>query len=251
MEKVKKTFQRFRSRPFLDAPDEILANDEFVFGFSLPNKGASKVTMQTRVGTDMDVLDVDGWADTSELEESCFLPHIVTQADDLANHTNLERCRQWLVVAKWQDNWIQLYCVPLLGNDRPNPQYVLTARLQLPEDRKILSLGFYGDDGKSSLSAGNDGGTGKDGPYDVAFLAKKPESSIPTLLFVPYAGIGWQALTFDSLASEYELSEECCYDIIEDSEGIDEGDDMPSNNTVVAQSKLRCGCLHETNSENS
>lgn len=237
LEKVKKIFQSFLARPFIDAPEEITPNEEFVSVISLPATEYSRIAAHTRIGTDMTMKDIVGWTDSRELKDSFFIPRIVAWADELANHhEELLCCRQWLVVARWEETVIQLYSIPLgrLSTDTP---YLLTARLELPEGRTVLELGFYGDDGKSSLSSGNDGGTGKDGPYDVAFLCQNMESSVPDLLFVPCSEVGWQAVAIDGLA-ECEIKGECCFKVVPSLQCDDEdGNSAQSENTILAQSK--------------
>jgi hypothetical protein len=247
VEKVKKTFQSFIDRPFVDAPEEISSSDEFVAGLTLPAAKNSRIAVHTRIGTDMDRDDMVEWMDPRDLDHSYFMPNIVAWTGELTHLHSLLRCRQWLVVARWQDTNVQLYSIPL-ERDESDTQYVLTAKLELPKGRTILALGFYGDDGKSSLSSGSDGGTGKEGPYDIAFLCQNKDSSILDMWFVPCTEeIGWQVVMADSLAV-CQTKDECCFRVVPSSKGDDdiEFDKAQSENTILAQSKCeflwtRCG----------
>jgi hypothetical protein len=234
LEKVKKAFQSFVGRPLVDTSDEITST--FIAILTLPATENSRIAVHTRIGTDMDMDDMAEWMDPHDLEHSFFIPNVVAWIGGLAPPHSLLRCRQWLIVARWNDTAIQLYCIPL-ERGGTYPQCVLTARLELPEGRTILALGFYGDDGKSSLSSASDGGTGKDGPYDIAFLCQNTESSTLDLWFVPFSEeIGWQAMTVDGLA-ECETKDECCFRIVPFSIGGngDECENTQSESTIVAQ----------------
>lgn len=232
LEKVKELFQSFMSRPFLDAPEEItLLDKEFVSTISLPSTRNCKIALQTRIGSDVDLNDVVAWSDDQEVEETYFSPRIGSWKAG-ANEGDFLKSRQWLVAAVWYGASIQLYCAPL-GNGESERATVLTAKLELPRDHSVLALGFYGNDGKSFLSSGSDGGTGTDGPYEVAFLCQTADSSDPTMMFVSYQDLRWYAFSPESPA-KVDIDADCCYKVVAASE--DHGGEN-ARNTISAQSK--------------
>ncbi|KAG7362821.1 anaphase-promoting complex, cyclosome, subunit 4 [Nitzschia inconspicua] len=233
LEKVKEMFEWFLSRPFLDVPEEITSNDkEFVSTVTIPAIGNSRISFHTRIGSDMDSNDciIDWLEQQHEVEDTFFSPQIVSWPDGLIRGDKLN-CRQWVVAARWNDTTIQLYGMPL-GIEEGDGSFVLTSTLEIPEGHKILTLGFYGNDGKSFLSSGSDGGTGNDGPYDVAFLCQSGESTGPILMFVPYQEVRWQAVLRANL-SEYEINDECYFKVVQASR--ENEDDEEAENTIKAR----------------
>ena len=109
---------------------------------------------------------------------------------------------------------------------------MLTAKLNLPEGHTIVAFDFFGDNGKSSLSSGNDGGTGKDGPYEIAFLCESSEMQVPELWFVPLDGIGWHVAPQDLLQG-FVVDSRCSYNVVANSSIEDES----PRQTIISKSK--------------
>ena len=136
-------------------------------------------------------------------------------------------CRQWSIVATVHENVVQLFCIPLgwrdssdadnPGNDddeddeeNNNIPFYLSAKLLLPSGGTVRDVGFYGDDGKSSLSSGNDSGTGKEGSQKLGILYQPHDDDDlkVQLWLASYDRIVWQGVTFQTTlidASQLEL----------------------------------------------
>lgn len=121
-------------------------------------------------------------------------------------------CRQWSIIVQAEENTVQLFCVPLGWRDPEDEDmefddeetaevfipFYLAAKLILPPGGSIRDVGFYSDDGKSSLSSGNDSGTGKEGRQKLGILYQQDEDSRLDLWLVSYDNLIWQSLPFES-----------------------------------------------------
>mmetsp|Transcript_16990 Transcript_16990/g.46665 ORF Transcript_16990/g.46665 Transcript_16990/m.46665 type:complete len:225 (-) Transcript_16990:1450-2124(-) len=132
--------------------------------------------------------------------------------------SGLENCRQWFLIAQAHGATIQLFCLPLgwkqkddgtdydcydiddENHDDYEIPFYLTSKLALPKGGQVLQIGFYGDDGKSSLSSGIDSGTGREGRQKLGFIFQKsfPEST-KDLWTTTYDSILWQAVPYDPM----------------------------------------------------
>lgn len=82
--------------------------------------------------------------------------------------------RQWTILALPVDfgddkHGIHLILFPLRKCKR---DFILSQCLKLPPQCTIEDIGFYGDDGKSSLSTGKDTSTGKEGRQALSLILK-------------------------------------------------------------------------------
>ena len=166
------------------------------------------LALHMRVGADQ--LDYDALQDdddnNDEAEKSYFLPR--------ASATESEEgrpcyCRQWSVIATAQGNEILLHAIPLgwepseddshhddMVEEGKGPiTFYLAAKLVLPYANSIRDIGFYSDDGKSSLSSGNDSGTGKEGHQKLGVLYEVPHGQLE-LWLMAYDRIRWQSVPF-------------------------------------------------------
>jgi hypothetical protein len=162
------------------------------------------MALHMRVGADR--LDYDALNQQDQEGESTpksfFLPKAHTSESDEGDYCY---CRQWSVVATAQENAILLHAIPLgwkpseddtldkVDGDNQIPFY-LTTMLGLPFGGSIRDIGFYGDDGKSSLSSGNDSGTGKEGHQKLGVLYEI-EGQLD-LWLISYDRIRWQSVHF-------------------------------------------------------
>ena len=159
----------------------------------IPNNEPCEIATHSRVGRDGACCSVL-LEDEDEREEiTYFLPKISRECNCYANlspTSGLENCRQWFLIAQAHGATIQLFCLPLgwkqnediyekdhvieedSSNENDIPFY-LTSKLMLPAEGRILRIGFYGDDGKSSLSSGVDSGTGMEGRQKIAFKQQR------------------------------------------------------------------------------
>ncbi|KAL3903399.1 MAG: hypothetical protein SGILL_010461, partial [Bacillariaceae sp.] len=214
-----------------------MLSTEMAFSVSDP----SNIALHTRIGCDISGEDREMWteADDDNGETEYFVPNIVMNSSDASRCGGLSSCRQWGIVASWNGEFIQLFCLPLgwrgSGDfDDVMIPFYLTAKLALPEGYSTLCVGFYGDDGKCSLASGSDGGSGKEGAQELAILCQSEGSSSPKLFFLSYDSLGWQTSVDGKLSFGCHVVDECCYRIApaqpEDNEEI-----FAADNTVSAQ----------------
>ena len=210
----------------------------------------SCVAIHTRVGRDP-VFDetFDDIDDDSDL--SYFSPRVVSLPNSqLPDSFDV---RQWSVIAQARNNTIQIWCCPLgwtepeevedgFGGDEVDysiPFYI-TAKLILPRDGVIRKIGFYSDDGKSSLSSGNDSGDGKEGRQKLSVVFQRETLE---LWLIRYEALHWQSEPFDSIFNENSnVIERCHHTVLPLSQsGGPEEDEMAVDDdgpTLFAQSKL-------------
>lgn len=196
--------------------------------FFLPlHSGASIVATHSRIGRDFDTRRSVWDSDEEDDQKTCFLPKIadgINPAD--LPISSLDKCRQWFLIAQAYGNIVQLFCLPLgwrqnvLGedyfdeddddnNDRNfNFSFYLTTKLVFPQEGSVRDVGFYGDDGKSSLSSGQDSGTGMEGRQKIGVIYHS--SSSVELWMTSYDSCVWQAMPFDSVLVNPALIDTCC-----------------------------------------
>jgi Anaphase-promoting complex, cyclosome, subunit 4/Anaphase-promoting complex subunit 4 WD40 domain len=161
------------------------------------------VAMTVRMGCDRESqpgLDDDTPAD------GFFAPNISQQHRGTRGENDVDLNaaryhRQWAVFAHAQDsngslggaaNCVQLSALPLswtfgemanhvnpIGEAVPSStaSFYLRATLVFPPGSVVVDMAFYGDDGKSSLGAGFDGGTGKEGRQALGVLLKRTRNA--------------------------------------------------------------------------
>ena len=217
----------------------------------VPDGEECKIATHSRVGRDLkSTFFWDDEEDEVEEDRTYFLPKIDQKSNHYANlshMTGLENCRQWFVIAQAQGNAIQLFCLPLgwkeskeeLGSEEFDVEddipemndipFYLTSKLILPAGGQVLQIGFYGDDGKSSLSSGIDSGTGVEGRQKIGFLYRtnSDEQSTTDLWTTSYDSLSWQAVPFDPmLLSCSRVDSNCTREILPvwSSESPDEED---------------------------
>ena len=189
----------------------------------VPDDANCKIATHSRVGRDLkSSFFWDDEEDEDEEDRTYFLPKIDEKSIHYANLSDmsgLENCRQWFVIAQAHGNTIQLFSLPLgwkeskqgLGpeeydvendlSDIENIPFYLTSKLVLPAGGKVLDIGFYGDDGKSSLSSGIDSGTGVEGRQKIGFLyqTNSGEQNTTDIWTTSYDSLSWQAVPFDPM----------------------------------------------------
>ena len=208
----------------------------------VPENEECIVATHSRVGRDIESSVF--WDDEEEEEEeddrTYFLPKIDTNSNHYANLSpisGMENSRQWFLVAQAHGTTIQLFCLPLgwkQNNNEDNIDYekydmegennseintipfYLTSKLILPVGGKVLKIGFYGDDGKSSLSSGIDSGTGMEGRQKIGFIYQKNSPSSATELWTTtYDSLSWQAVPFDPmLLNVSQVDRNCSKEIL-------------------------------------
>jgi hypothetical protein len=183
------------------------------------------VAIHTRVGKDGSAED-DEYGEDEEDEEGFFSPKI-SAGKSLPDIPSFD-CRQWAVIAKTssptetRDGYaVKLYMIPngwkslaveddnydTLGCDIEEEDgsnecgvpFYLTTEIDLPSGRRVLDMGFYGDDGRSNLSSGLDSGTGRERRQALGLLlgcgaeSDSTEESIE-LWLLPYDNLTYQVI---------------------------------------------------------
>ncbi|VEU37480.1 unnamed protein product [Pseudo-nitzschia multistriata] len=151
---------------------------------------------------------------------------------------------------------IQLFCLPLGWkqhnddfppddcdmydemDDADDVPFYLTSKLLLPKGGQVLQIGFYGDDGKSSLSSGNDSGTGMEGRQKIGFIFQKySPSSTKELWTTTYDSLSWQAVPFDPmLLNASQVDANCSKKVVQLSVG-ESCDSDDEDSILLAQSR--------------
>jgi hypothetical protein len=213
----------------------------------------SPVAIHTRVGREVALKEP--WLDEEEEGEeeegqTYFSPRVAEHT-----YTILPECldsRQWSIVAQAHGNIVQLFCLPLGWRDPMEEDdddvedefatddlpFYLTTKLVLPQTGFVREVGFYSDDGKSSLSSGNDSGTGKERRQKLGMLYQDGEQL--ELWLASYDSLMWQAVPFESiLMGPSEVEDHCTKEVqampemSEEDEEVLEDDDS----ILLAQSK--------------
>ena len=203
--------------------------------------GPSSVAIHTRIGRDV-FIDASE-EDLEEEEPSFFSPRIAEHS--LVNLPQSLNCRQWSIIAQSHGNTIQLFCLPLGWNDAGEDDnlgeesmstvpYYLTAKLLLP-DGLVRDVGFYSDDGKSSLSSGDDSGSGKESRQKLGFLFQQEQLE---LWMIQYDLLLWQAVPFNSkLMDPSQVIEECTHSVRAIPDDSEEEEGMLEDDILWAQCK--------------
>ena len=132
-----------------EEPKALFANSVHRRDVLLPGLGQSQIAaIHTRIGAGTD---------------SCFQPKVTKD--------ECRDCRQWALAATAREfsdgqRGIQLIVLPLVEDSN----YYLISRMILPHDMTLKELGFYGDDGKSSLFFGEKSGSGKEGRQRLGLI---------------------------------------------------------------------------------
>lgn len=225
------------SNPLSNIPDKIKSTD--IFLPRVPKNEECRIATHSRVGRDPE--SIEFWDDDDEEEEeedhNYFLPNIDNNSNHYANLSpisELQNCRQWFLIAQAHGTTIQLFCLPVGWrqkneyidydeydiedesreiNDIP---FYLTSKLALPAGGKVVKIGFYGDDGKSSLSSGIDSGTGMEGKQNIGFIYEKNSPSHTTELWTTaYDSLLWQAVPFDPMLLNFsQVDANCCKEVL-------------------------------------
>lgn len=164
---------------------------------SLPYFKDASVAIHTRIGnepSDDELFYEDELEESKEAsDKTYFCPQVV--GGDYSTTTD---CRQWTIISQAHDNIIQLYAIPLQSTEYEEilAPFYLTTTFLFPTNTSITDTAFYSDDGKSSLSSGNDSGTGKEGRQKLGVLLRDPNRL--QLWLLSYDSAQWQALRFTS-----------------------------------------------------
>jgi len=117
--------------------------------------------------------------------------------------------------------------------------FYLTTNIILPPGHRVLDMGFYGDDGRSSLSSGLDSGTGKEGRQALGLLLGCREESIE-LWLLPYDCLTFQAFPTKKDSKQIFLDEgeidSKCQVFARARTSVDDGEE--EEGFVYAKSKL-------------
>eukprot|EP00536_Pseudo-nitzschia_multiseries_P008418 jgi/Psemu1/257216/estExt_Genewise1Plus.C_2130041 len=237
------------SNPLSNVPEQMKYKDIFLPRVS--EKEECKIATHSRIGRDS--ASCVFWDDDEDEEENrtYFLPKIDPDSNHYANlspMSGLENCRQWFLIAQAHGATIQLFCLPLgwkqteddddfdrgdlddENHDENDIPFYLTSKLTLPEGGQVLQIGFYGDDGKSSLSSGIDSGTGREGRQKLGFIYQKSFPSLAKELWTTsYDSISWQAIPFDPmLLNASQVDTNCSQKVLQVSvgESRDDGEDV-------------------------
>lgn len=205
---VEEAFEKALNNPLSNIPEKISCQS-----ITLPS--CHRMAFHMRIGADEMEYDplneVDG--DVEDSSNTYFLPKAAASESNevIACHR-----RQWSVVAMTTGRSIQLYAIPLgdaTGEDEATGEtknenntiaYYLAAKLNLPGCAGLIrDVGFYSDDGKSSLSSGTDSGTGKEGRQKLGVLYQQDNEL--SLWLIEYDNIRWQSLQFDGSLVESSM----------------------------------------------
>lgn len=174
------------------------------------------VAIHSRIGSDL--ITFAAAHDLAENEAAnCFCPKICQVG--ATRKTGL--CRQWAVLAQAHSDKIQLFAIPITpseiaphsGQEPPvkaaaSISYYLSSLLEIPPGGIIQDIQFYSDDGKSSLAAGNNSGSGKEGKQNLGLLYYSGQDL--ELWMVDYDQLVWQSIEFsESLADTSNLDPAC------------------------------------------
>lgn len=189
--------------------------------------GRSVVATHSRIGRDFNDESSIWDGDDEDDEITCFVPKISQEI----NHANLpiyglDKCRQWFLIAHAFGNVVQLFCLPLGDkqtvddcdeeDDDQNVdiKFYLTSKLVFPHEGSVRDIGFYGDDGKSSLSSGQDSGTGMEGRQKLGVIYQSSSSAVEVWM-TSYDSCLWQAMPFDPmLLNPSHVDTHCTRDVV-------------------------------------
>lgn len=183
------------------------------------------MAIHSRVGRDSSNQEYERYGEEDVEEEGYFEPRVV-EGGPLPGISHFN-CRQWSVIAKTnsptesrESYTVKLYMIPHGWSDSTdNPQddslafgmepddtprdcgvpFYLTTEIILPPEHRVLDMGFYGDDGKSTLSSGLDKNSGRERRQALGLLScsktsvESSEDSIE-LWLLPYDHLGFQVV---------------------------------------------------------
>ena len=221
--------------------------------------------------------------DSDECTKSFFCPIVASDGTNASSMGTSFNCRQWSVVCQAgqsddtevqkQNGHLQFFAIPLgwrnpssfAGTDEDDDEddeeqadtvapFYLTTKLVLPRDCTVQSIGYYGDDGKSSLSSGTDSGTGKESRQKIGLIirrqAKLRSSKIQSyqsepleLWLVTYDNLQWQAVPSESILLESkDIDMNCCANVkpitAADSDDMEDEENNDNNEDVLAQVRI-------------
>lgn len=226
------------------------------------DSASCKHAMHMRIGRDVPV-SRDPWEEEEEAadekERTYFAPKAILSSQDnnWTDAAGMAYCRQWAIVATASDDTVQLFALPLGWRDPNQPDmeddeenaehtfpFYLTSKMVLPPGGAILDIGFYGDDGKSSLSSGNDSGTGKERRQKLGILYKQQDSRLE-LWLASYDSIQWQTFPFTpNLGDKSDISASAIWCLRPKTDQL--GDDACQDDeerVQYAHSKYRLVCV--------
>eukprot|EP00934_Nitzschia_sp_Nitz4_P002818 Nitzschia sp. Nitz4//scaffold85_size83877//58734//64309//NITZ4_005237-RA/size83877-processed-gene-0.128-mRNA-1//1//CDS//3329559161//2808//frame0 len=176
-----------------------------------PLEPTDVVAIHTRIGADGDTNN-SPVLDENDTNPSFFAPRISPQG-------KVAHCRHWALTARARMHEVQLFAFPLASSSddesasRASLPYYLTAKCVLPGGSTVRDAGFYGDDGKSALSSGEDSGTGKESRQKFGCLVER--DSQLELWVAPYHSINWQTYPASSkLVDSWQVSPDCTTTLI-------------------------------------
>ena len=172
-----------------------------------------------------------------------------------SNHHDPSKFRQWSLLALALSSTgneedtaaIRLHALPLHWTPRAGlgDSFAWTVDLILPPFYQVVDLAFYQDDGKSSLSSGQDSGTGKEGNRQaLAVLARRRSNPSPVaeLWIVPYQQLQYDVLPLAASSERndrYSLplqTPNCSYKVVfvqEDKDPVPEGFEVYARTRTV------------------
>ncbi|CAJ1968858.1 unnamed protein product [Cylindrotheca closterium] len=219
--------------PIANLPESIVPQD-----ITLPQFEDASVAIHTRIGkepSDDESFDED---ELEEYEEASDKSYFCPQVVDGSYSANTD-CRQWTIVSQAHDNIIQLYAIPLQRSNESEDTFApfyLTTSLLFPSSASITDTAFYSDDGKSSLSSGNDSGTGKEGRQKLGVLLR--DTSQLQVWLLSYDSAQWQALPFKStLIHPSDINSACVCQVTGLAEGADEDEMEVQESAIFAQTR--------------
>ena len=195
----------------------------------LPINGVQSCAIHPRIGIETFSCEDEA------LLEGAFRP--MTTSED----ASFSCSRQWTVVAlsrtlKNGQQGIQLIILPLGTSNR----FVLCQCLVLPENYIIKEVGFYGDDGKSTLFSGEESGNGKEGRQSLGLLLENGLEQ--ELWLIPYDKVLFEVIPTSGEEAMIDLSglEIAMDSVVHVLPKTDETeDDDAGPNVVHASSKFR------------
>ncbi len=205
-----------------------------------------------RIGRDV-IASYHDWDDEEEDDRNhtYFLPRACLKGND-PEDAEMSYCRQWSIIATACDNVLQLFALPLGWRDPADAitdnfdqedgehfiPFYLSAKFVLPTGGVVRDVGFYSDDGKSSLSSGTDSGTGMEGCQKLGILFQDENAKID-LWMASYDQILWQSMPFEStLIHESKLEAFATWNLQPMVEGED-NDHKEDHMALFAQSESR------------
>lgn len=212
--------------------------------FSLPSLANEVpiIAVHTRIGSDGGVED-PGLDPAESMLSGFFCPN--TLADNSEDNETYHS-HQWVVVAQSGKSNVQLFAFPATtpsvdetsgefnvdSTKLPPFCHYLTAVLEFPANGRICDVGFYGDDGKSSLSASLDSGSGKEGSQSLGVLFQT-ELHLQ-LWLVKYDSVRWERVQSSDFLMESSRVNISCRTAVATS---DRAGESPKGPLLMARSK--------------